>query len=270
MTPATLIIDVDLEAVDHLSGRLWALGTIGVQEQQNTDGTARLLAGFEDERGAANARKAIGDGVVELVTSDEWLDAWQEFANIARAGSRFVIRPSWLEYEVAPGEVVLHVDPGRAFGSGSHATTRMCLETLEGLLEGDERVLDVGCGSGLLSIGAARIGATRVDAVDIDPRARVAAIANAARNGVSSLVNVRDEDLSALSGGYDVIVANILAPTLIELAPTLVGLLSRRGRIVLSGIRDSQVSEVVKAHGELAELARTSEDQWVCVVVGHR
>ncbi|MDG2261109.1 MAG: 50S ribosomal protein L11 methyltransferase, partial [Actinomycetota bacterium] len=80
----------------------------------------------------------------------------------------------------------------------------------------------------------------------------------------------RDEDLSALSGEYDVIVANILAPTLIELAPTLAGLLSPRGRIVLSGILDSQVSEVVKAHGELAELARTSEDQWVCVVVGHR
>jgi len=267
VTPARLIIDTNIDSADNLSGQLWALGTIGVEEQQNADGTVRLLAGFEDAQGAADAKTAIGTGVVELVTSDEWLDAWQEFAAVTRAGSRFVIRPLWLEHEAEPGDIVLHVDPGRAFGSGSHATTRMCLAALEGLLEGDERVLDVGCGSGLLSIGAARIGATLVDAIDTDPEAIRTTMANAARNGVSSLVHVRD-DLIALDDTYDVIVANILAPTLIELAPSLVNLIAPRGRIVLSGVLESQVSGVVAAHTGLHELATTTEDGWVCVIVG--
>jgi ribosomal protein L11 methyltransferase len=267
VTPARLIVDLANTEVDTISGLLWAMGTTGVEEQITQHGT-RLLAGFEDERAAAAARGAVGQGVVEPVLSDEWLDTWRLHASVTRAGKRFVIRPAWLDYEMDANEIVLHVDPGRAFGSGSHLSTRLVLAALERLLEGDERMLDVGCGSGVLGIGAARIGATDVDAVDTDQNARVATIDNIGRNGVGEIVNVVGDSLDDARGPYDVITANILAPTLVELAPQISRLVTKGGRVVLAGLIDSQVSAVLAAFEGFRIVERTAEDNWVCLVLG--
>lgn len=267
MTPARLIIDAPTAEIDSTSGQLWMLGTTGIEEQPGPSLT-RLLAGFNDLATAESARDRLGLGRVEEVTDDDWLDSWREYATITRAGERFVIRPIWLEHQINPGEVVLHLDPGRAFGSGSHPTTRLSLGLMEDLLEGNERVLDIGCGSGLLAIGAARVGATDVDAIDIDPEAIRVCELNAVRNGVGELVNVSASHLANLTGPYDVVLANIAAATLAELAPEVLPLLAARGRVIVSGMLTDQVASVIAAYSPHVELERAEADGWVAVVLG--
>jgi len=264
---ARLIVDASTSEADVLSGRLWSLGTTGIEEQQGPF-LVRLLAGFEDENTAEAARAALGRGMVETIVHDEWLDAWREFAEVTFAGQRFVLRPLWLEHRAEPNQVVVHLDPGRAFGSGSHPTTRLTLAHLERLLEGDETVLDVGCGSGVLAIGAARIGATRVDAIDIDPEALRVTSLNAKRNGVADIVEVSTGPIEKVAGPYDIVVANISASTIVELAPHLRRVLGPRGCLVVSGMLDTQLDFVIAGLAPLVELNRDRQDGWSAVVFG--
>ena len=268
-TAARLIVDAATSEADVLSGRLWSLGTTGIEEQQGPF-LIRLLAGFEDESTAEAARNALGRGTVEAVVHDGWLDTWREFAAVSFAGHRFVLRPIWLDHRAKPNQVVVHLDPGRTFGSGSHPTTQLTLAHLEKLLEGDETVLDVGCGSGVLGIGAARIGATRVDAIDIDPEAIRVTSLNAKRNGVSDIVEVSTDPIEKVTGPYDVVVANILASTIVDLAPYLVRVLGPVGCLVVSGILEEQVDVVLTALAPLVELDRNHQDGWCAVVLGHQ
>jgi ribosomal protein L11 methyltransferase len=137
----------------------------------------------------------------------------------------------------------VEIDPGRAFGSGAHTTTRLVLERL--VERSPVTVLDVGCGSGVLAVVAARLGAARVDAIDIDPAAKEATASNAARNAVH--VNVRDESLDALDGPYDLVLANLLAPVLVAHAPDLVRLVAPGGRLVVSGVLVDRWAHVAAA-----------------------
>lgn len=264
---ARLIVDASTSEADVLSGRLWSLGTTGIEEQQGPF-LVRLLAGFEDEIAAEAARITLGRGTVEIMARDEWLDAWREFADVTFAGQRFVLKPTWLEHRAEPNQVVIHLDPGRSFGSGSHPTTRLTLAHLEQLLEGDETVLDVGCGSGVLGIGAARIGATRVDAIDIDPEALRVTSINASRNGVADIVVVSTRLIEKIAARYDIVVANILASTIVELAPHLRRVLDRGGCLIASGILDSQVDFVLAGLSPLVELDRSHQDGWCALVLG--
>jgi len=266
-SPARLIIDAATSEADLLSGRLWSLGTTGIEEQRGPF-LIRLLAGFPDEPAAEAARNSLGRGTVEALLQDEWLDAWREFAEVAFAGNRFVLKPTWLEHQSEPNQVVVHLDPGRTFGSGSHATTRLTLAHIEQLVEGGEAVLDVGCGSGVLGIGAARIGATRVDAIDVDPEALRVTLLNAERNGVGHLVEVSTRRIEEVTRKYDVVVANILASTIVELAPHLERVLGLDGRLVVSGILGTQVDEVLGAFGSLVELGRSDKADWYALVLG--
>src|SRR5262249_11930565 len=140
---------------------------------------------------------------------------------------------------------VIELDPGMAFGTGQHATTALCLEILEGAPRGS--VLDVGSGSGILAIAAAKLGATRIVAIDNDPPAVQATGENAAQNGVGDLVEASGADLSTIDGRFDWVVANIIAPTLIELAEPLVAHMAPGGVLLLSGVLASQEAEVVAA-----------------------
>ncbi len=271
MTAARLVLDVPFADADVVSGRLWGLGTNGVEEQDGPMLT-RLLAGFESVEDAERARDHLALGTVEPVTSDEWLDQWREYAAVSRAGRRFVIHPIWLERPHGPGpsEVVLSIDPGHAFGSGSHPTTKLVLGLLEPLVEGGESVLDVGCGSGLLAIGAARIGATDVVAIDTDPEAVRVCRANAVRNGVDHMIAISQTPLSDLVTPFHIVMANILAPVLIDLADHLVRLCEPSGRVVLSGLLDTQVDGVVEALAPLVVKDREDDDGWSALVLGHR
>ncbi|HXG42697.1 MAG TPA: 50S ribosomal protein L11 methyltransferase [Dehalococcoidia bacterium] len=168
---------------------------------------------------------------------DEWQRAWQKHLRARRAG-RLLVRPAWSAVAARAGEVVVEIDPGLAFGTGEHPTTALCLRALSRLVKGGERVLDVGTGSGILAIAAARLGAASVLALDIDPQAVKAARDNARRNGVESVVEVRDGTLTtsvAEAGPFQLVCANIDGLTLERMAPLLAAALAPGGRMVISG-----------------------------------
>jgi ribosomal protein L11 methyltransferase len=175
----------------------------------------------------------------------DWRESWKKHFGIQRIGRALVVKPSWTQYRVKGVEKVLEIDPGMAFGTGQHPTTAMCLRTLEDLVRPGMRALDLGCGSGILAIAAAKLGASRVLALDVDPNAVRAARENAAANGVLH-VEVREGTLvgDARSGpgeAFDIIVANISGLTLERLAPALAGSLSRGGSLITSGFLEDAV-----------------------------
>jgi ribosomal protein L11 methyltransferase len=195
------------------------------------------------------------------VEDEDWVRRSQaQFAPL-RIGERLWIGPSWHE-PPALGAVV-KLDPGMAFGTGSHPTTRLVLRFLEKCVAGGERVLDYGCGSGILAIAAAKLGAGRISATDIDPDALETAAANAQANGVA-LEFCAPQDLGP--GSYDIVVANILAQPLIVLAPLLAARAAPRGRIALSGILGPQAAEVAAAYAPWFDLgAGEAEEGWALV-----
>jgi len=198
------------------------------------------------------------------VPDQDWVRATQaQFAPI-RITPQLWIVPSWCD-PVDADAVNLALDPGLAFGTGSHPTTRLCLRWLAGELRDGESLLDYGCGSGILAIAACRLGATKVVGADIDPQAIVASRANAKRNGVEAKFVAVDE-LPAGEAPFDVVVANILANPIIALAPVLSRRLQRGGRIVLSGILESQADAVIAAYRRWFNIGVCeSEDAWIAL-----
>ena len=175
-------------------------------------------------------------------------------------GQRLWIVPSWHEPPVSNSAIV-RLDPGMAFGTGSHPTTRLVLEFLAREIRGGERVLDYGCGSGILGIAAAKLGAGQIDAVDLDPQALRATAENAHANGVVAGVWSPE---ALPPGEYDVVVANILSNPLVLLAPLICARVRTGGRLALSGILEDQVSEVIGAYGPVVALAASGrEGGWV-------
>jgi ribosomal protein L11 methyltransferase len=193
-----------------------------------------------------------------------------------RVGRRIVIRPTWRDHDPAPDDVVLDLDPGMAFGTGLHPTTRLCLAAVEsaadrGLLAGG-RVLDVGCGSGIIAIAAAKLGAASVLGVDTDPIAIEATDANAARNGLSERIRARAGSLPSGEPGHDVVLANLIASVLIELAAGLRDELRPGGTVLASGIfvdREADVRAAFEAVG-LEVGMRTAEGEWVALEATRR
>ena len=206
---------------------------------------------------------ALGAEVfLEPLEDQPWERAWLDHFRPMRFGDRLWICPSGQEVE-AEGAVVVELDPGLAFGTGTHPTTALCLQWLDGAnLEG-RRVIDYGCGSGILGIAALKLGAAEVIAVDHDPQALAATRENARRNGVAERLRTLAPG-EPLPGGADLLLANILANVLVELAPTLAPLLPAGGELVLSGILEEQAEEVARAYAPRFEFAPwTSLEGWV-------
>lgn len=199
---------------------------------------------------------------VRLVPEQDWVRATQAQFGPIRISERLWIVPSWRE-PPEPAAINLALDPGLAFGTGSHPTTRLCLHWLEGELLAQSTVLDYGCGSGILAIAAARLGAAMVTGTDIDPQALLAARDNARRNGVTATF-VGPDALPAAT--YDVLVANILANPLVLLAPALAQRVRHGGSIVLSGILEAQAEDVMEAYRPWFRIARWRSDEgWVAL-----
>lgn len=182
------------------------------------------------------------------VSEKDWANAWKQYFHVTRVGKHFVIKPSWEKYEVEEGDVVLDLDPGMAFGTGTHPTTFMCLENLEDLVHPDTQVFDVGTGSGILAMAAAMLGATDIRAVDIDGRAVRAARSNIRKAGLEDRIQVKQGDLlQGTDGKADLIVANILADIIQLLLPDVPGKLKDDGIFLCSGIIKEAQPEITEA-----------------------
>ena len=183
-----------------------------------------------------------------------------------------MIKPTWRTYEAAPSEVVLELDPGLAFGTGLHPTTQLCIAAIEDLLRPGATVLDLGTGTGILAMAAARLGAGRVLAVDNDENAIIAARANIAANGLADAIDLALGSLSDVNTGSDLVVANILAPVIIAMASS--GLAQRvnpGGVLVVSGILEEQTDAVTEAlqDGGLHVTERRIQEEWAALVARH-
>jgi len=212
-----------------------------------------------------------GIGVVDLpiyqwVQEEDWANAWREYFKPLRIGERLVVIPSWEQYDLQSGDLPLYLDPGMAFGTGTHATTSLCLTALERLVRPKDRVLDVGTGSGILAIAAYRLGASEVTAIDIDPVAVQVARENVDKNAAG--VHVAKATVMEIEGeGYDLVIANIIATVIIDLLPTMVGKLRPGGQILVSGIIDERKQQVLDAMNEtwLLPVEIRQDSGWVAI-----
>ena len=208
---------------------------------------------------------------VRVVEEAEWQDSWKEHFHILRVGVRTVIVPTWRTYEPQKDDVVITLDPGMAFGTGHHPTTRMCLELVEQHVQPNDRVLDLGCGSVILSIAAAKLGASDVFGLEIDPIAASVAVQNVKENGVQGVVRTQEATLPhprVAENGYDLLVANVSAKVITELADDIVRAVRSGGTLLFSGILDKQKTEVIErmvALGVQFEEGLTDAD-WVALV----
>lgn len=206
----------------------------------------------------------------ELADHD-WASDWQQHFPPFRVGESLVIHPSWVDWPETGTEAVLTLDPGQAFGTGTHATTGLCLEALADHFSSElppKRILDVGTGSGILAMAGAALGAEEVVACDIDSQACEVATANIIKNQLERQITVTGLSLEKISGQYDLVLANILATENIRLATQLVERIAPRGRLVLSGILIDQEQQVMDgfADFQLTLLSTSHRDEWTCIV----
>ena len=289
MALASLAFELDMRDAEQLTDILLALGAFSVAAEDATAGTGEetpvfdepgevatwsrvrlrvLLAGDADphalmKRACGQAGVNFPDSMeVEAVAERDWVRETQAQFDPIRVSARLWVVPSW-HTPPEPPAVTVTLDPGVAFGTGSHPTTRLCLQWLERHVHGGETVLDYGCGSGVLAIAAMKLGAAHAAGVDIDPAAVRAANENAERNRVACEFSL---SRSPLEFEADIVVANILANPLKLLAPLLAGYVRAGGRIALSGILEHQQQEVESCYAQWFEFeVPAREEGWVCL-----
>jgi ribosomal protein L11 methyltransferase len=215
--------------------------------------------------------RPIGELRTRPLDEADWAEAWKTHFPVLRIGRRLIVRPTWRRHRRGPDDVVLALDPGMAFGTGLHPTTRLCLAAIEaladrGVLDGAQ-VLDVGCGSGILAIAAVRLGAVGALGVDTDPIAVEATVANARRNRLARRIRARVGSLPSGDSPFDVVLANLIAGVLVPLAAQLRDELRPGGSLLASGIfidRELDVRAAFEAAG-LDIVRRSSEGEWVAL-----
>ncbi len=253
--------EVPKELVDPVSYLFHRYGRGTTMEEE--PGSSRVTLRTYLPSGSTSRRAHIEVGVkligrvmevpelrVKEVSEKDWAEAWKGHFTLLRVGKRLVVKPSWIEHEAAPGEVVVELDPGMAFGTGHHPTTHGCLEALEAVVTQGARLLDLGAGSGILTIAALKLGAASAVALDVDPIAVRAARANLRAAGLSrrvSLVRGTLPHAKAPEGAFDVCAANINALIVSQKAPYIFGALAPKGVLVASGMLAEQGPGVVDA-----------------------
>jgi ribosomal protein L11 methyltransferase len=267
-------VPVDAEEVEEVSYLLWELGALGVEERDATTlnkslAGVLLVASFSDDAAAQAAIEELGrsGASLEHVIGDDWRDAYKKYFKVTPLGARLVIRPSWEPYEAKPHEVVVTVDPGRAFGTGTHESTRLVMQALDKHVRGGERVLDVGCGTGILAICALKLGAQDALCIDVDPDAIAVTLENAAFNDVSSRVVSDTTPVEDVTETYPLVLANIQATVLIPLAAAIAARVGPGGLLFLSGILIGQEDEVRAAYPEFALLDAPKEGEWIALLL---
>lgn len=295
-----LSVDVDaesVEAVSELFGRYGFNEGVAIDEPYVQDGdgdnmhvalekpfTIHTYVAAEDFRPeiVEELRQAlyflgqlrgVSDVRVTSLQEEDWANAWKEHFQVHKIGDRVVIRPPWRDYEPTDDEIVIELDPGMAFGTGLHPSTRLSMLGTEDVVKPGDTVLDVGTGSGILAIAAAKLGASKVDTVDVESVAVRATRENADRNGVGDLVAVEQgsvgPDQPFWGEQYDIVLANIIARVLIELCEAIVAHTKPGGAIVLAGIIESREQDVIDAYAARGAevVTRRTQDDWVSLVL---
>lgn len=272
----SLVVSAPAAEAELAADMLWSLGVVAIEERPSVGGAIELWTSLGE-----------GESALEVVASavrarwrwwtvdvDESVaDGWREHAAVVEVADDLVVVPAWrddLLADVGPGCLALSIEPGPTFGLGDHPTTRGCLLALRRELKAraTRSVLDVGCGSGILSVAAARWGVPRVVAVDISPAAVPITRDNARRNGVAGAVDVSTMPLHEVHGRHQVVVANILAPTLVELADDLKSRLDDGGALIISGVLVGRFDHVVHALAPLIPTRVDLIDGWATVTLG--
>ena len=256
---------------------LWELGATGFEQRDRTtlakecaQGEVVLIAAFESAQAAKHACAVLCreyDTDLIDIRRKNWATEWRRGFGAQRIGGRLVLRPSWESVRATLGDVVVTIDPENAFGSGDHETTRLVLRFLVELVRGGERVLDVGCGSGILSIAATRLGASSSVGVDIEHDAIEVAKRNAKRNGVASQCELSTRRIEDVNGLYDIVLANIETRVLAKMPDLLRSRVDRDGALVLSGVLRSERTALLSAYASMELERELHEGQWCALLL---
>ena len=279
---ATMVANggIYIEDYSDLEQQAWEIAHVDLIEQELLDkprdvvkvhmylapdeNPAEVLPLFKERLEASGIPYELATNGVE---QEDWQNAWKKYYHAMDIGKRLAIVPGWEQYDT--DRTAITMDPGMAFGTGTHETTALCLEVLDERVRGGERVLDIGTGSGILAIAALKLGAAAAEGVDIDPMCVRTAGENAARNGVEDRLTVLVGDLSdKASGVYDLITANIVAAAILSLAPHVPALLAPGAVFIASGIIDTRKEEVLaglRAAG-LEPFDVREKRGWVCIL----
>ncbi len=233
-------------------------------------GTADTVQFLKERFSALNIDAKIS---ISGVCEEDWANSWKAYYKPIEIGERMVIVPAWEKYDAPEGKLVVRMDPGMAFGTGSHETTRLVIGLLEKYVRGVERVLDVGCGSGILAICAAKLGAKECKAYDIDPVAVKVARENIKDSGLDNVTcDVSDllRGVDKSEGGYDVICANIVADIIIRMTPDIGAYMNEGAVILASGIISERAEDVIACFEKygLRVIEKAEENGWCALVVG--
>lgn len=236
------------------------------------------IESYLTEQAAAYSGFVTQPPAITYIKEEDWANNWKIHFKPSRIGNRMVVKPTWEEWDANDDDIILEIDPGMAFGTGAHATSRLCLETLERIFFHEApfsgcdtpvpaELLDVGTGSGILAIAAAKLGASRVVAIDIDPTAVLIARQNLALNRVEGIVSVSSAQLQEVAGPFYIVVANILAEELVRMRFMLVGMMRRDGFLLLSGILTEKEGIVLAGFAPfpLTLFETTREAEWSCL-----
>lgn len=211
------------------------------------DGIIQTIKNEVDKLPEYGLKKGRGEVLVKAIRVKDWANEWKKYYKPFRIGKHLVIKPSWEDYSPEPDDIIVELDPGMAFGTGSHETTRMCMEMLQKYIRCGSTVFDIGCGSGILSIVSSKLGAGNVTGVDIDEVAVNASIENVQISGVNNVKIKHGRLLEGVDGRADVIVANIIADVIISLADSVPSFLNDGGIFICSGIISERLDDVKQA-----------------------
>ena len=268
-----LVVTTTAADVELASDVLWSLGVVAIEERAVADGVELWTSlGDDSDAVVAAASQRLSRWSWHFVEVDKTVaDTWRAHAQPVWVDPDLVICPAWVPFEV-PSDLesavtVLRIEPGATFGLGDHPTTMLSMRAIRRSLRAGSTVLDVGCGSGVLAVGACVLGAARAVAVDIAPASVPITKANAASNGVADLIDVSTTSLAEVDGQFDIVVANILAPTLIELADDLVRVVAPAGVLIVSGVLANRHEHVEAALLPLRRIHRETLDGWAVITL---
>ncbi|MCF6187640.1 MAG: 50S ribosomal protein L11 methyltransferase [Desulfobulbaceae bacterium] len=284
-----LSLQTPTRLVESVSDMLGVLSGSGVEISPETESGSLISGFFPVENGAdeteilGSVRQVLGELFqlyaepipemrTEIIDDQDWATSWKRFFTPVEIVPGLIIKPSWEEYQAAGNEKIIEMDPGQAFGTGQHESTRMALSLLTTCLavQPVERVLDVGTGTGILAMAAALFGADSVVAIDNDPEAVRVAGENVAANGLADKVSISGTALADIQGPFSCILANIVYDVLVEMAPQLKALLSPGGRVILAGILSGEQEEnIIQMYAKLGLQLQASEHdgEWAALLL---